>query len=172
MRGFSVSFFSALRDPDDPKARRYVSVIEVKAPQGLAGSSAVGTVEMDPFMQTLTMLKPYQVESVHWDKNFRFYTRDASITTAYLDSPRIRHLNAILSTKNADVLVMFDDTAALVRVETPDPVQDLTKIEKVMDHLIKNFEPLLIDDRQRDAIRERARAAVQESNASVTISES
>lgn len=163
LRGFSVSFFSALRDPDDPKARRYVSVIEIKALQGLAGSSAAGTAEMVPFMQTLSALKPYEVNSVHWDKNFRFFTRDAAVTDAYLDNARIRHLNAILATKNADVLVMFDETAALVRVETPDPVQEIAKIEKVMDHLIKNFEPLMIDERQRAAIIERARTAVQES---------
>lgn len=153
---FGVSCFSAMRDPDDMKARRFVSVIEIKLPDGLIGSGAAGTKDMIPFMQTLTVLKPHDFESEEWTEDDHYCTADVVIAEEYWTDERLKHLKAILGVKNADVVFMYDENEALIRIETPDPIQEIEKAEKVINFLIKHAKELQITSEQREAIRKKA----------------
>ncbi|MEM6780726.1 MAG: hypothetical protein AAF569_02565, partial [Pseudomonadota bacterium] len=109
MGKFGVSCFSAMRDPDDMKARRFVSVIEIKLPDGLVGSGAAGTKDMTPFLQSLNLLKPHILKSKEWIEDYHYFTNDPLISEEYWTDKRIKHLIAVLGVKNADVVLMHDD---------------------------------------------------------------
>lgn len=151
---FGVSCFGATRDPEDVKARRAVSVIEIKLPDGLVGSSAAGTKDMIPFLQTLSALKPHILETDIWDNDkYYFFTSDPVLAERYLNEERLKHLVAILGVKNAEVVVLHDENEAIVRVETPDPIQETVKAEKVINFLIKHAEGLMVTAEERAAIK-------------------
>ncbi|MEM6781700.1 MAG: hypothetical protein AAF569_07545 [Pseudomonadota bacterium] len=152
MDKFGVSCFSAMRDPDDMKARRFVSVIEVKLPDGLVGSGAAGTKDMTPFLQSLNLLNPHILKSEEWREEYQYFTSDPLISEEYWTDERVKHLTAVLGVKNADVVFMHDNKEAIIRVETTDPIQKIEKAEKVIHFLIKHAKALLIDENQRKAI--------------------
>lgn len=153
---FGVSCFGATRDPDDVKARRAVSVIEIKLPDGLVGSSAAGTKDMIPFLQTLSALKPHILSSDLWDKDkYYFFTSNPILAEEYFNEDRLKHLVAILGVKNAEVVILHDDNEAIVRVETPDPIQETAKAEKVINFLIRHAEGLMVTDEERKAIKQK-----------------
>ena len=157
MRGANVTITSVLLDPDDMKARRYVSMIIINTQEGFAGGGAAGTSYWDPMIQELSALQPVRLESSHWSENVKFYARDEAVARIYLDNARMRHLNAIMTLKNAEVLVMYDEREAEVRVMTSDPIQDIEKAEKVINHIFKHLEPLMIDKKKRKAIMDQAK---------------
>lgn len=150
---YFVSCFAAVRDPQDMRARRWVSVVEVKFPAGLVGSGAVGTKDMLLFLEGLEGLSPMLVHSSEWREAYHFYTREPEIAKAYLTDQRVKHLAALLGVKNAAVLLLYDENEAIARVETPDPIKDVEKIEKVVSFVTKHAEKLLVDEAERKAIR-------------------
>lgn len=162
---FGISCFSATRDPEDAKSRRFVSVIELKLPDGLVGSAAAGTKDMIVFLQTLGALKPHTIESDLWNgDNYYYFTANSYLSDAYLTEKRLKHLVAILSVKNAEVVIMHDDNEAIVRVETPDPIQEMAKAEKVINFLIKHSEGLMVTKEERKALKTQAAEADMAAN--------
>lgn len=148
-KGHDIACFSALRDPDDPKARKYVSVMEVNLPHGILDSFAAGTEAMHNFMSTLELLKPYEVEGKEWKKDYRLYAKDEEVAKDYLSETRIKHIAKILGLKNADVIVMFDKNEGVVRAETSDPIQEVKTAEQVLNYIIKHLQPLYLDQKPK-----------------------
>lgn len=135
--------FSDMRDPHDVKARRYVSIIELKHAAPKAIESAAGTTDMVAFLEGLPGLLSHKIEQKNWSDRFHFYVADEKILTDFWDERRIKHLIKILSVKNAEVVMRYFEGNIVVRIETPDPVQNIEKIEQVVGYLMKHIDAVL-----------------------------
>lgn len=142
MEGFRVALFAAERQALDVRQRRMLTAMEITFPAGLIDGGAVGTEEMLPFLNSLGALHPYMPENASWDKSLHFYARNDDTIKTWLTDERVAHIMAIVGTKNSDNLLMFDDTQALIRIETRDPLADSDKMEKALLRLIKHAKGL------------------------------
>lgn len=129
---YKIAFYTAERQMTDVRKRRYVSVVELTAPEGLFDGGVAGTQEMLTFMQSLEKIHFYKVEMEGWDETHRVFVRDDDVASAYFTPERLGIFSNILKTRNADVLIVFTDKEFLVRLETTDPMQDAAKIEKIV----------------------------------------
>ncbi len=142
MDGFRVALFAAERQALDVRQRRMLTAMEITFPAGLIDGGAVGTTEMLPFLNSLSALHPYTPDNANWDKSLHFYARNDEAIKAWLTDERVGHIVAIVGTKNSDSLLMFDETQALIRLETRDPLTDVDKMEKAIARLIKHAKGL------------------------------
>lgn len=141
-KGFDITLMSLPREADDPRDNRFVSVLELKFPQGLQDSFAIGTPAMHPFIEQFDAYKQYTIPAKGWKEEYKVYANNLDRAKDFLTADRLKHIARILSLKNADVLIMFDSQEGIVRAETIDPVQTSDKVEQVADYLIKHCKAL------------------------------
>lgn len=146
---YKVSFFTAERTTADVRSRRYMTVIEINLADGFVDGGVIGTKEMLPFMQTLDRLHPVPIDFVPWeDGNFAFI-RNNEPFKAYFTQERAEAALQILKTRNADVIIIFNDKEVVVRTETSDPMQDAAKIDKIVTRLLSLIDKMRINGAQR-----------------------
>jgi hypothetical protein len=153
---YRISLFTAERQSPEVRNRRFVTVVEITLPEGLIDAGAAGTPEMVTFMEGLTNLSPMAVDTPKWDVKNRLFARSRSAMRLFLTEERMEHLIQLLATRNADIIVLFDDNQAIVRLETTDPILDATKAEKVIKRLILHADGLKISKQERADIKAKA----------------
>lgn len=146
---YKLSFFTAQRDTEDARTKRYVTVVEIDLGEGTVDGAVMGTQEMLPFMQSLDLLHPFTIEG--WEKGLYAFIKNDAVVKAYLTKERLDIFSGILKTRNADVLVVFHEKQMVVRMETSDPMQDADKIEKIVARMMAMMDRLRItpEERQR-----------------------
>lgn len=154
---YKLSFFTAERPGADVRTKRYVTVLEVDLIDGFVDGGAAGTKEMLPFMQSLDKLHPYKVDHAPWGEGLFMFVRYDDVTRAFLTPVRAESLLQILKTKNADILVMFNDKEVVIRLETSDPMQDAEKIDKIVKRIIGLCDRMRITPEERAAIMAQGR---------------
>lgn len=146
---YKLAFFTAERAGEDIRTRRYVTVVEIDLMEGLIDGGVIGTKEMVPFMQSLDKLHRYQISKQGWDENHYAFMKFDEVAKAYLTDERLDICANILKTKNADVLMIFNERELLVRLETSDPMQDAEKIDKILTRIMGLCNKLRITPEQR-----------------------
>lgn len=149
---YKLSFFTAERPGTDIRTKRYVTVMEVDLIDGFVDGAALGTKEMLNFLQGLDKLHPYKIQHSGWEEGLFCFVKYDEVIKAYLTPARIEVLLQILKTKNADILVMFNDKEAVIRMETSDPMQDAEKIDKIVKRNIALCDKMRITAEEREAI--------------------
>lgn len=140
--GLKVELFAAERQAMDVRERRMLTAIEMTSPTGLVDGGVVGTEEMRPFMQSLGALHAYTPAVPGWDDALKFFVRDDAVMNDWLNEGKMKTIIALVGTKHSDNLLIFDDTQAIIRVETRDPMTDPDKMEKILARLASHLKAL------------------------------
>lgn len=146
---YKISFFTAQRDSADVRTRRFVTAIEIDLGQGLFDGGVVGTKEMMPFMQSLEKCHPYKVEGEGWGTEYHIFVKHDAPAQAYFTGERLEYISQLMKTRNADVLLIFNHTEVVLRLETIDPMQDPEKIDKILKRQIALFDKIRLNEDQR-----------------------
>jgi hypothetical protein len=146
---YKLSFFTAERSSADVRAKRFVTVIEINLVDGLIDGGTVGTKEMLAFMQSLDRLRPYPIEGEGWGKEYFAFMKYHGSAKAYLTPERIDVFNQLLKTRNADVILVFNDKELVLRLETSDPMQEAEKIDKIVKRLLGLVDKVRVTPEQR-----------------------
>jgi len=147
---YKLSFFTAQRGGEDLRNRRLMTVMEINLIDGVVDSGAMGTQMMLVFMQGLDKLHPFKIDFAPWEEgHFVFVQNDANIKK-YLTPARLDAFSQILKTKNADVLVLFNDKEVLVRLETSDPMKNAEKLNKIVARQMGLMDKLRLTKEERE----------------------
>ncbi len=147
---YKLAFFTAEREAADVRTRRFVTVIEIDLAEGIVDGAVLGTQEMLPFMQSLELIHPYEIEGNGWEKGMYAFIKNDDVVKAYLTPDRLETFSSIMKTRNADVLVVFHDRQLVVRLETADPMQDAEKIDKIVKRIMSLMDKVRITNEQRE----------------------
>ncbi|PZO84681.1 MAG: hypothetical protein DI626_08105, partial [Micavibrio aeruginosavorus] len=162
---YKVSFFTAQQAGGDIRTRRYVTAMELELGEGLVDGGAAGTKEMVAFMQGLEKLHPYKVEHPDWDAAHHMFVKYDDVTRAYFTPERTETVSQILKTRNAEVLLLYNDASMVLHAETSDPMQDAQKIDKIVKRLMALLDRLRITKDERTALMALAAPAETETAA-------
>lgn len=152
-----ISIFSAQRQNEDERKSRMMSIMEITLPHGMIDGGAAGTSEMLPFMHTLDTLRPMEISGEHWKPDYVLMGRNQDALKHYFTPDRVDALAHILILKNADILVMFDGSQAVVRVETVDPMLHPAKLDKIIKRILADGEKLAISEGEVKRIQAEAK---------------
>ncbi len=146
---YKISFFTAERTTADVRSRRYMTVTEISLSEGLVDGGVIGSQEMLNFMQTLDRLHPLPIDFVPWEEGAFVFVRSDDVFKAYLTPERAQVVLQLVKTRNADVIIIFNDKEILVRAETSDPMQDSDKIDKIVKRMTGLIDKLRITEAER-----------------------
>jgi hypothetical protein len=150
---YRLAFFTAERRGDSFRTTRYVTALEITRAEGLIDGGALGTQEMLPFLQSLDKTHPFPVENANWKPEYFVFVKYDEPARSFFTPERLEIFAGLLGTRNADVLVLFNDKELVVRLETSDPMQDPEKMDKIVKRI------LAICDKLRISAEDRARYA-------------
>jgi len=149
---YKIAFYTAQRQSADVRSRRYVSVVELTAPDGLFDGGTAGTKEMLAFMQSLARIHPFKIEHEGWDPDNHVFVKHDQVAQAYFTPDKLEVFSTVLKTRNADVLIVFTPDEFLIRMETTDPMQDAGKIDKIVSRQIALAEKMRISSEERQRL--------------------
>ncbi len=160
INGYNVSFFTAEQQDIDERKNRLLTVIQINTNEAFVDGFACVSPNMQTFLGSLAAIKPHKLKVKGWNpKNF-LSSRNKGRVDVFMTEERVKILTSMLSMKNADVLVLSDETEAVIRIETSNPLQQEAQIEKLVLKLLTCIKKLKVSDEERVAINAVAKDVV------------
>jgi len=158
--GYNISFFTAEQQDIDERKNRLLTVIQINVNEEFVDGFACVSPNMQTFLSSLAAIKPHKLKVKGWNpKNF-ISSRNKARIDLYLTDERVKVLSGMLNMKNADVLVLSDETEGIIRIETSNPLQHEEQIDKLMAKLFTCINKLKVSDDERKAIEKIAKDEV------------
>lgn len=140
--------YSGVQVTTDVSGQRFVTIIEIELGKGIPVAGAVGTENLGRFILGLNFEQEYVPNSEYWDTAYTLKTRNAAVLKKYLTEKRLQALQNLFKMKNASVLFFFDDVESVLRIETPDPLRNADRMEKIFDRIYKALDVLIVTDQE------------------------
>ena len=125
------TFFTDVQKTRDVRGQRMVTVIEVEMGPGMPAAAAMASKEFREFIGELNLSGTFDPNSPDWKPDYVLQTRSVDRLKQYLTPERIKTLHSLFSMRNSVALFFFDTHEAVLRIETPDPLQDAVHMEKI-----------------------------------------
>lgn len=132
---YSVSIFASEHSELDARSQRRLTAIEITLNSGLPVQAAVASGGMVAVIEALSIPKEYKPPVKGWDDSYIIRTRDLDVMQAYLNEDRMSKLVNLMKVDKAWVIALFVSEFALLRLDTPLPIDN----PKEMDVLIKQM---------------------------------
>ena len=155
INGIRVSLFSDAQQTKDVRGERYVSVLEFEIGGGMPTGAAIGTPEMNAFIQNLAFTESWQPEYVKWRSDYIVKTRDSAALKSYLTDDRIAALLDVFGMNRVSALFFFDEKDAVLHLETVDPLRDAEKLDRIVARLLNDARRLKATELEISAAPER-----------------
>lgn len=157
--GYDVSLFTAEQQNQDSRKNRKVTGLQVNANEGFVDAIAAGTSEVRPFIKSLG-LSNHNLDNKAWSKDLTLFSRNKDMVDAFLTEERLDTIKKMLNIKNADVILLLDDNEGGYRIETSNPLTDLTQLEKMVKATIARYKILSVSKEERIALNKIAKDEV------------
>jgi len=154
VKGYKVTFFTDSLRTQDVRGRRFVTTIEVEIGDGMPTVAALATQDFADFLSPLRLPLSWQPPGEDWQKNYIIKTRSTDRLVRYLTKARLKVLSDLFSMKNAATLFFFDEQACILRIETPDPLRDPDRMERIAKRVYSAVDVLLLAPEERRQIFE------------------
>lgn len=131
-RGFNIHLYSEEQPTEDQRGRRFRTILQVELPP-MPVAGIVASSRSHAFANGLVDLNEvYVPEFPGWDSSLLIKTANVELLKPYLTDERLRALLSLLTIKTFNALYIFDKTAGFLRLETPDPLYDMQKLERLL----------------------------------------
>ncbi len=134
---YPVTLYSEEQIVNQSASRRFRTILQLELNGIMPAPGVIASQEAANFARSLSLKESYLPEVEGWNKNIVVMTDNAEALKTYFTPERVKSLNAIMSIRSIPCILIFDDSDTFLRFETPDPFDDITKLErfsqKVMD---------------------------------------
>lgn len=131
-KGFPLEIFSEAQATEDQRGRRFRTVIQFELPQGMPTEGIVASRKYHAFANTLIDLTTRITPDVPgWSPEILIKTKNVEALTPYLTQARYNTLMTLMTTKSFNTVFIFDTNTTILRIETPDPLYDLEKMDRL-----------------------------------------
>ncbi len=135
-RGYGVSVVSEPQLDTDGRTRRYRTVIQVEMKAGMPTEGVIASARMRGIAAQLDLQETFTPENAEWDGGIYLRTKSAELLAPYFTDKRIKAMNALMTINGVNVLFIFNEKDTLMRFETPDPLEDVTRMERLIGKVI------------------------------------
>ncbi|MFN3701174.1 MAG: hypothetical protein ACK4VI_06595 [Alphaproteobacteria bacterium] len=122
--------------PEASANTRKLSAIEIEMESKLPINGAFASGGMVSIVQTLNLSEEYKPDFSFWNSEHICRCDDKHIVQAYLTEERAKVLTEVLKRKNTWGIFIFRGDDTLLRIDTPEPFDNIEKLTKVIDTLI------------------------------------
>jgi len=131
-----VSFFVGEHLTADARSSRKLSAIEIKLASKMPIEGGIASGGMVALVQSLNLKEEIRPDHPNWDKNYIAVASNRAALAAYLTNERIEALTSLMKIRNGWVIVIFRGDVMLLRYDTPDPLDTLEKLNKILQKIL------------------------------------
>lgn len=130
-KGFPVTVFSESQSDDSARGRRFRTIVQFDLPPGMPTEGVAASPALELFVKNLPLAE-YYVPTGEWDKRSLVKTMNPKALGEYFTPDRVRVLNGLMSVSGLNTLFVFNERETLLRVESPDPMSDSAKLDRLV----------------------------------------
>ena len=150
--GYSVSLFVGEHETEQSRTPRKMSAIEVMLKSTMPVPLALGSGNMVRLIQGLGYAQEYRPDVKGWNKDYIAQSPSENAMRKYLTESRLKSLLKLMAVKNAWVILISDGKETLLRLDTPDPLDDVAQIDKLVKGMIKVAKLLELEKGEDDVL--------------------
>ena len=171
IRDYSIALFTAEHGSEQSRTTRKMSAIEIVLKSAMPVGGAVGSGDMVALIQGRGYSQEYKPKIKAWDKEYIAMSHNARFLKAYLTKERLAALIKLMKTKNVWVIFIFNGPDTLLRIDTPDALDDLDKLNKTMEKLLEVAGVLELAEGESQRLVAEAEASISKSDTAPSLKE-
>jgi hypothetical protein len=134
-RGFLIQLYSEEQPTEDQRSKRFRTILQIEMP-AMPVEGIVASQKNHAFANgLLDLTETYVPEFPGWESSILVKTSNTEILKSYLTDERLRAMQALMTIKTVSALYIFDRTTGFLRFETPDPLYDAQKLERLLSKI-------------------------------------
>lgn len=141
-RGYDFSLISEAQQDDGARGRKYRSIIQIELPGRMPTEAIVASEGLRGRVEAFRLPEKFMPDLPDWNKKIYFQTANHEALSSYITPDRARALNTLMSAKGANALFVFNPSESILRFETPDPLTDVQKLERLAVKMIETAQIL------------------------------
>lgn len=145
-KGFSIALFTSEHELDRAAGTtRKMTAIEVELQSRMPMAGAVASGGMVQIVQGQRYSDETQPSHADWSTEYIARSEDRLLMQAYLTDARVAALTSLMKKKNIWVIFVFRDRDTILRIDRPDPLENLGELTKTIDQMIEVAEILELE---------------------------
>lgn len=134
--GYTISLFTGEHTAPDMRGARKLSAIEVQLTSKMPFEGGVASRGMVEFLREIGFKGEIIPKHAMWKSEYIAASNTPYALQTYLTAPRLEALSSIMRVKNAWVILIFRGDVALLRFDTPDPLETEKKMQVILNRMI------------------------------------
>jgi len=131
-----LQVFSERQTMQDGRGHQYRSIIQFVLPPNMPTDGVIASRYFTPFVSDLSLPKKWKLpKDMKWDEEPLARAGVASRLKTFLTDDRLRALEVVANIKKSNFVFIFDETEGYLRVESPDPLDDGARMDKIVHKL-------------------------------------
>ncbi len=133
---YFITILSVEQDDDDGKGRCYRSVIQFNLKNPMMVEGVIASSWLRRFAGALKLPQEGTNAMKEISHGTVVFSQDDAKLTPYFTMERVQVLAAMAAVKNAAILMIFNEEEAFLRFETSDALDDVSRLEKLVNKVI------------------------------------
>jgi hypothetical protein len=165
---YTVNIFIAEHMSPDARSSRKLTAVEIQLASKMPFDGGLASGGMVPIMQGFRLKEEYRPDHPKWDKNYIAASSSRGALEAYLTPPRIDALTSMMKIRNGWVIFVFRGDSMLLRFDTPDPLDSIEKLSKILKKMMDTSMILELNKGEEGILKaEAAKRSAKEVNIAV-----
>ncbi|MBE2192193.1 MAG: hypothetical protein KDJ26_08320 [Alphaproteobacteria bacterium] len=134
-RNYGLSVYSEAQLDEDARGKRYRTVIQMELKSGMPTEGVIASAKLSAVASQLDLQEVYTPDTPDWNHGTYIRTRSEELLAPYFTPARTKAINALMTINGVNVLFVFNEKDTLLRFETPDPLDDVSKMERLINKI-------------------------------------
>lgn len=134
---YTISIFGSEHDNQDGRSMRKLSAIEVMLKSKMPMKASVGAGDMVNLIRGLDYHDEIKPAIKGWRDDFIAVSENQYAFSHYLNEERLKAMLPLMTKKRFMFILIFNTSDALIRLDTPEPLDNMEQLEKLVDGLVK-----------------------------------
>lgn len=141
-KGYEISLFPSEHTTSDSRGIRKLTAIEVMLKSAMPCEGAIGSGGMVQLIQDLDFTEEIRPQEKWWNPSHIIKTSHSGKMEAYLTPERLKILMALSKIKNIWMIFIFRGPSTILRIDTPDGLETIPKLEKILKAMLETAQAL------------------------------
>ncbi len=164
INGHYLTLYSEEQTLATARSKRFRTVAAITLSSPMPCGGLIASPSLQDFAQSLNLTEDVDVNYTGWDSARIVRSKNKEVLNKYLkDERRLKALNSLMKSKTTSLLFIFDEQEAILRVETPNPLHEYARLEKILNAIITAADLLILSDREKaDIVADKPQASEKE----------
>ncbi|MCC7305262.1 MAG: hypothetical protein IT558_03270 [Alphaproteobacteria bacterium] len=136
LEGHTLGLFTGEHIVADARGSRKLTAIEITLSSVMPFEGGVASAGMVTFLKKMNMHEEILPGHPGWNNSYIAATTNRAAFESYLTKERLDALTSIMKAKNVWTIMVFREKMSLLRLDTPDPLDKVEKIERTVKKLL------------------------------------